>query len=119
METALIKGNQKEDSVFYYCGVFFTFFSVCTSSISLSTQQYMISIVNMDCYKSPPVQTLLLFAQLLTHGFEEMTLYVAAQHQFYRCLKAVKSLLMTVMLWQVMDVTNNSLVSIYLSKSQK
>lgn len=43
------------------------------SSISLSTQQYMISIVNMDCYKSPPVQTLALFAKLLTPAFEEMT----------------------------------------------
>lgn len=66
------------------------------SSISLSTQQYMISIVNTDCYKSPPVQTLALFAKLLTPAFEEMTVYVAAQHQFYSCLKAVKGLLMVV-----------------------
>lgn len=43
------------------------------SAISLSTQQYMISIVNTDCYKSPPVQTRTLFAKLLTPAFEEMT----------------------------------------------
>lgn len=48
------------------------------SSISLSTQQYMISIVNTDCYKSPPVQTLALFAKLLTPAFEERTRYMAA-----------------------------------------
>lgn len=40
-----------------------------------------------------------------------MTLYVAAQHHFYRCVKAVKGLLMTVMfaqleLWQVGAVPN-------------
>lgn len=66
----------------------------------------MISTVNMDCCESPPVQTLALFAKLLTLAFEEMTLYVAAQHHFYRCVKAVKGLLMMVMfaqfeLWQV------------------
>lgn len=74
----------------------------------------MISIVNMDCYKSPPVQTLSLFAKLLTHAFEEMTLYVTAQHQFYGCLKAVNSLFMMVMfahieLCQAISVPNNSL----------
>lgn len=57
----------------------------------------MISIVNTDCYKSPPVQTLALFAKLLTLAFEEITVYVAAQHQFYGCLKAVKGLSMMVM----------------------
>lgn len=36
-----------------------------TSSMSLSTQQDMISFVNTDCYKSPPVQTCALFAKLL------------------------------------------------------
>lgn len=43
----------------------------CMSSISLSTQQYMISIVNTDCYKSPPVQTLALFAKLLTPALKK------------------------------------------------
>lgn len=32
----------------------------------------MLSLVNTDCYKSPPVQTLALFAKLLTPAFEEM-----------------------------------------------
>lgn len=76
------------------------------SSISKSTQQYMISIVNTDCYKSPPVQTLALFAKLLTPAFEEMTVCVAAQHRFYWCLRAVKGLLMTVMFthFELLDV---------------
>lgn len=73
----------------------------------------MISIVNTDCYKSPPVQTLALFAKLLTPAFEEMTVYVAAQHQFYSCLKAVKGLLMVVMfthfeLWEVIAVAQTA-----------
>lgn len=68
------------------------------SSISQSTQQYTISIVNTDCNKSPPVQTLALFAKLLTPAFEETTACVwQLSIGFYRCLKAVKGLLMTVM----------------------
>lgn len=66
----------------------------------------MISIVNTDCYKSPPVQTMALFAKLLTRAFEEMTVCVAAQHLFYQCLKAVKGRLMMAVftqseLWEV------------------
>lgn len=76
------------------------------SSISLSTQQYMISIVNTVCYKSPPVQIPALFAKLLTPAFEEMTVCVAAQRQFYWCLRAVKGLLMMVMfaLFELLEV---------------
>lgn len=47
-------------------GLSIVVFQPCMSPISQTTQQCMISIVNMDCYKSPPVQTLALFAKLLT-----------------------------------------------------
>lgn len=43
------------------------------SSTSLSVH---ISAVNNNCYKSPPVQTMALFAKLLTAAFEEMSLCV-------------------------------------------
>lgn len=78
----------------------------------------MISIVNTDCYKNPPVQTLALFAKLLTPVFEEMTVCVAAQRPFYRRSKAVKGLLMMPVfahfeLWQVSRVTEtNNLLSL-------
>lgn len=69
----------------------------------------MISIVNTACYKSPPVQTIALFAKLLTPAFEEMTMCVAAQHLFYGCFKAVKGILMIVIfthfeLWEIKAV---------------
>lgn len=66
------------------------------SSTSLSIH---ISTVNNNCYTSPPVQTMALFAKLLTAAFEEMSpcACVWRQHQFYSRLKAVKGLQMMVM----------------------
>lgn len=73
-ETAVIKGYQEEciDEGFPVI-LCFSPNKRHMSAISLSTQQYMISIVNTDCYKSPPVQTRTLFAKLLTPAFEDMT----------------------------------------------
>lgn len=76
----------------------------------------MISIVNTNCYKSPPVQIPALFAKLLTPAFEDMTRCIAAQHQFYRGVKAVKGLLMVVVfthfqLWEVKAVLKTAYCS--------
>lgn len=74
------------------------------SPISAPTQQFMISLVNTDCYKSLPVQTWALFAKSLNLDLHEIKAHVEPEHQFYRRLMAVKCVFIKLM-FKLFDVS--------------